>query len=788
MSTMVIRSTSENVTQDPAWLIREEGFDPAREHDIESLLTTGNGYLGTRGSVSEISAVSRPATFIAGVFDPPSGGEGIPDLVVGPDWLSVRIYIEGDSLEMTNGECLEHVRTLDMRQGSLHREWRQVDRSGRITRISAIRFASFEDRHTMAIRLTITPENYSGRIRVEAAIDGRVTNSGGAAHLTPVQSRAIHPHGALYATCTNKSGITIAVAQIADFCCDASSRSFEEACTLLEEPHQVGECWDIDAVIGREYTLTKHVSIFTSRDSNDPVDAAIENVQRNSKRGFTDLFRKHVAALERRWQTTDIEIVGDEKANRAVRFAIYHMLIAANPDDELVSIGARTLSGEAYKGHVFWDTETFMLPLFTYTHPETARALLRYRFHTINGARRKAAKAGYKGALYAWESAETGDETTPPFVINPEGLVVPVLSGIEQHHISADVPYAIWQYVEVTGDESLLLEGGAEIILDTSRFWASRVELGPDDLYHITTIMGPDEYHESIDDSVYNNTMSRWTLRYGLQIDEWLKQNHPDYRSSLLERLSIDDEQLHNWCEIADKIFLSYDPTTRLIEEFKGYFGLEYIDLKAYEPRTAPMDLLLGREKTQASQVVKQADVVLLFHLLPDDYTFDVKRINYDFYEQRTGHGSSLSPSIHCAVAARLREFRHAERYFKMSSEIDLQNNMGNAAGGIHAAACGGLWQAIVFGFAGLGGTREGLSLDPWIPKQWSKVRFAVIWHGSILRLELAPEPAAIELSVEQGGGAVPVKLPDSEWKRLEPGRSYRAVFKNDEWQFADEV
>src|SRR5581483_8138405 len=372
MSTMVSRSIGEIIIQDPAWLIREEGFDPAREHDIESLFTVGNGYLGTRGSVVEINAYSRPATFIAGVFDPPSASDGIPDLVVAPDWLSVRIYVEGESLEIGNGQLLEHVRTLDMRNGVLHRECRQHDRSGRITRIIADRFASFADQHALALQLRITPENYSGRIRLEAAIDGRVTNAGGAAHLTPVQSRGISPHGVVYAACTVKSGITVAMAQMADLCCDLLGRSFEQDCAFLTEPHQVGECWDIDAVIGHEYTLTKHVSVYTSRDSADPVENAVEHVKRARETGFNELFRKHSGALEQRWRIADVEIEGDEKANRAIRFSLSHMLIAANPKDEKVSIGARTLSGESYKGHVFWDTETFMLPFFTYTHPETA--------------------------------------------------------------------------------------------------------------------------------------------------------------------------------------------------------------------------------------------------------------------------------------------------------------------------------------------------------------------------------------------------------------------------------
>ena len=238
-------------------------------------------------------------------------------------------------------------------------------------------------------------------------------------------------------------------------------------------------------------------------------------LDRAKRAGWRDVLVQHEAAWAERWRLSDLGVVGDDAARQALRFAVYHLNGAANPNDERVSIGARALTGDAYLGHVFWDTETYVLPFYIATWPEAARTLLMYRYHTLPAARAKAVRMGWRGAMYAWESADTGEETTPDNVLNPRGETIRVLCGIQEQHITADIAYAVWQYWEATGDDRFMLDAGAEILLETARFWASRAVLEPDGKRHIREVIGPDEYHELIDDSAYTNVLARWNVRRG---------------------------------------------------------------------------------------------------------------------------------------------------------------------------------------------------------------------------------------------------------------------------------
>jgi kojibiose phosphorylase len=471
------------------------------------------------------------------------------------------------------------------------------------------------------------------------------------------------------------------------------------------------------------------VAVYTSRDTGEPREKASRQVERAIE-DVNGVIAEHCDAWLARWKASDLQIEGDAAAQRALRFAIYHLSSAANPGDDRVSIGARGLSGTAYKGHVFWDTDIFMLPFFILTYPEAARALVMYRYHTLSGARAKAARLGYRGALYAWESADTGEEMTPPFVVSPDGEIVRILTGEQEHHISADVAFGVWKYWEATGDERFLVDAGAEILIETARFWASRAEREDDGRYHIRGVIGPDEYHERVDDNAYTNGLAQWNLEVGEEATRLVAEHWPEQWRALSRRLGLDAEEPGRWLEVARELYTGFDKQTGLFEQFRGYFALEDIDLAAFEPRTAPMDVLLGRERIQRSKIIKQADVVMLVHLLWERLPPQVRKANFEYYEPRCGHGSSLSPAIHALVAARLGDAAVAERYFRQAAEIDLSDKMGNAAGGVHAGALGGLWQAAVFGFAGLRFTDEGPEHRSNIPAGWRSLSMRFQWRG----------------------------------------------------------
>jgi trehalose/maltose hydrolase-like predicted phosphorylase len=325
--------------------------------------------------------------------------------------------------------------------------------------------------------------------------------------------------------------------------------------------------YTFEAEIGQVWRLDRLVSVYTSREVAQPAEAALAQLDRSLPEGGAPVVvEAHRQAWAERWRAADVQVEGDPQAQRALRFAAYHLISAANPEDERVSVGARALTGKAYKGHVFWDTEIYLLPFYVYTHPTTARALLMYRYHTLSAARQKARMLGYRGALYAWESADDGHETTPTLVRMPNGEVVRILTGEQEHHISADIAYAIWHYWQATADDEFFLEAGAEILLETARFWASRGQQGPDGCYHIGRVIGPDEYHEGIDDNIYTNVMAQWNLECGAEAVRLLQLRWPQRGGELLARLQVAPEEWEQWRTVAQKMYTEIDPASGLIE------------------------------------------------------------------------------------------------------------------------------------------------------------------------------------------------------------------------------
>ena len=456
------------------------------------------------------------------------------------------------------------------------------------------------------------------------------------------------------------------------------------------------------------------------------------------------LWQAQRTAWEKTWQQCDVHIEGDDEAQLAIRFNLFQLLIAAPANDERVSIGAKTLSGYGYRGHVFWDTEIFMLPFFTCTRPELARNLLSYRYHSLPGARRKASANGWRGAQYPWESAATGDEVTPTWVphFNDPKQMVRIWTGDIEIHISADVAYAIWQYVRISDDQRFLLERGAEIILETARFWAERAEWNDTrQRYEYSDVIGPDEYHDHVDNNAYTNYLARWNLNLGLQLASWLEQEHPQEGQALLQRLALTREERQHWQKVAEALYCPLNRETRLVEQFAGYFGRRDVDLAALEPRTRSVQALLGIEGANETQVLKQPDVLMLMYLLPELFDEETRRANYAYYTPRTDHtyGSSLGPAIQAILACRMGSMEEAWQHFERAARADLHDVRGNAGDGIHGASAGGLWQAVVFGFGGLHLTEAGWAATPRLPKHWRRLRFTVQWHGQPQTFDLTP-------------------------------------------------
>jgi trehalose/maltose hydrolase-like predicted phosphorylase len=714
---------------DDSWLIEADGLEPDREQEYESWFTVANGRTGTRGSLEQVSLHSAPATYVAGVYAWPEGEPYGPEMISGPEWVRMELQVGGERVGLDRGNVLELRRVLDLRNGILFHTWRHRLPSGNGMTFRSARFASMADRAIMVLMAELE-SGQPTRLKMDVPL-----------HYTRLFERAEmrQLNGWVKVSLQGRKGGCASFA----ISTEATDESVER---IVAVDRGTGEM-----------------------DLDQALDAA-------RSRGAGKLMEEHCEAWSKRWEDSGIVVSGDFAMQRALRFAIYHLISSGDPESDLASIGARGLTGPGYRGHVFWDTEAFVLPFFIYTHPPTARALLAYRYRRLPAARRKAAEFGYRGALYPWESADTGEEVTPPHVWLNDGTRVPVLTGLQQHHISADVAWATYHYWQATGDDAFLAEMGAEILLETARFWASRVSLGPDGRYHIHGVMGPDEYHENVSDNAFTNVLARWNLQRAIEVLSRLHELDAAASMQLAARVDLQEQELLHWRAVTKGLVDGFDPRTQLYEQFAGFFDLE--GLRAVDVASRPFsgEREIGLKRLRHTQVIKQPDVIMLANMLPEAFPLDVAAANYRYYEPRASHGSSLSPAIHASVAARINNLEEALKYFRMAASVDLDDRMGNAADGVHLATMGGLWQAAVMGLGGLRAERDGLHIDPHLPYGWDRLAFPIQWRGARLEVEAEHQTLTVGLDARAR-----VAMAGRQMRWLGPGR-YQARREGNSW------
>ena len=500
------------------------------------------------------------------------------------------------------------------------------------------------------------------------------------------------------------------------------------------------------AAVGVAWRDRRRGNVFERIGAYDPEESVARSALADAQgAGFERLLREQREAWARRWQEADVVVEGDAELQRAIRFALFH-LMASVADDGEAGVGARGLSGPAYRGHVFWDSDVFVLPFLAATHPAAARAMLEYRVRRLPAARAAASRLGRSGARFAWESAADGRDVTPASVRLPNGGLVRIRTGELEEHIVGDVAWAAACYLDWTGDAEFAAGPGRELLVETARYWASRVRREGDGRAHIYGVIGPDEYHEPVDDNAFTNVLARWNLR----------------RAAALE--GVDERERSSWLAIAEALVDGYDRASGVYEQFAGFFDLEPLVIEEIAPhRPIAADVLLGAERTRGAQVIKQADVLMLHHLLPDEVARDSLGPNLDFYEPRTAHGSSLSPAVTASVLARAGRYRPALEALRIAARMDLDDLNGSTAGGLHLATMGGLWQALAFGFAGIRPCGDRLLVEPRLPTEWNALEFGLRFRGAPLRLR-----------VDRGGvtaspAAWTVRQADNRWEVLPP-------------------
>jgi len=727
----MMRNFYSQYIDDDLWLIQELEWARSLQNIRESQFALGNGYFGTRGILEEIPYDAMPGTYVAGVYDKMLSQ--VAELVNLPNAFNFRFTAKGEKLDILAMNVLKHKRVLNLKKGLLCRHTLYQNSKKSRFDYKSLRFVSMDNKNIGVMRISITSLDGPCEIDINTGIDVSISNAG---VLTEGRKRHFKVK-------------ELGQAQNAGYL----------AVETLEKKHTIiywaGFYYETDGkkVFARDNILSlklrkNQIVTFTKifYIKRFACDNNLSQYKKQTFKAFSRVFhakfetliKNHIRAWEKLWKKADIIIEGTANLQQNLRFNIYHMLICANTDNGFSSIGVRTLSGEGYRGHIFWDTEIFLMPFYLFNFPEVAKNMLLYRYKRLNEARWLAKKEGFKGAKFPWESADTGEEETPEWAKDIDGSIIKILTHKLEHHITSDISYALYKYYVATDDEKFMHDFGYQIMFETARFWASRSVFNKKTKkYEINHVIGPDEFHLDVDNNAYTNIMAKWNLIMAHRLFYKIKRDSPSLCFDLQRKLGLKDKEAKDWKKIAPILSENIN-RNRIIEQFDGYFRLKKASVAETDENGIP--IISPKLKTQhlnKTQFVKQADTLMLIYLLSDVYSLNTKKANYNFYIERTLHKSSLSPSIHSIIACICSDLQRAYSLFNVSLRMDISNLYGNSKEGIHGASLGGTWQAVIFGFAGVSIAKEKLCINPRMPRSWKKMTFSLFWKGDILQLEL---------------------------------------------------
>lgn len=734
------------------WKIIEKNFSSEHNHHSETIFSLGNGYIGLRGTYEEgyqpNQLKTTPGSYINGIYESeqiiygepvfgmPKTGQTMINLA---DWKIICLKIQDEIFSMLEGKLEFYERTLDLKEGKLIRKIIWESPKGRRVAITIIRLISLSEVHKAVIRYQVEPLNFSGKLSFSSEINGKVRNYH---HLCDqalmVRETDVSSDMGYLLHETKNSKIAIAIAIQHRFVSSDSEFLFQSKGLKNESSISILHEWAAKA--GEKYQLDKYISFYTSNDwpKEKLKSHTLNEVRDACDKGFEYLLREQKKFLTDYWQEVDIKIVGDLALQQGVRFNAFQLLQSCGRDGK-TGIGAKGLTGEFYEGHYFWDTEIYINPFFLYSKPELVKNLLLFRYNTLDCARERAKLLGYDGALYPWRTIN-GYEASAFF----EGSTA-------QYHINAAIVYAIYKYVEATDDHDFLIKFAAEIIFETSRLWASLGGFIPlkNNKFCLNEVCGPDEYKSGVNNNCYTNYMARFNLEQGVKVAKMMGKDYPMEFKQLKGKIKLTQKEIENWQLCASEMFLPFNEELKVHPQDDSFLYKEDLVIDDLPEHQLPLLKHWHPLNIWRYQVCKQADVVLLQFLLGDLFDDQIKKANYDYYEPRTTHDSSLSSAIFSIIASEIGYKEAAYNYFMQTARLDLDDYNSNTYEGIHSACMGGSWLCVTHGFAGMRVYQGILHFNPYLPQGWESYQFNIRIVGQ--KLIISVDSVGVNYYLQEG-------------------------------------
>ncbi|HHZ19755.1 MAG TPA: glycoside hydrolase family 65 protein [Firmicutes bacterium] len=727
------------------WKVIEEGFDPKTNRFSESIFSLGNEHMGLRGFFEETySGDSLQGIYVAGVYYPDKTRVGwwkigypefFAKVINSTNWIGINIEVNGVNLDLAKCRVKDFRRELDMKQGKLTRSFIYIDEDGKETSFIFTRFLSMAENNIACISVQVTPLNYDGKLVFTPYLDGDVKNEDAnyGEKFWDEVGRRINGDEAVLTMRTKKTGFVQTTATTVKVLADGLP--VNGAKEQIEREKYVGYRIEVPVKKGSVVTLQKFVAVCTSRDvAEEELDkVTLAKLNAAVARGYDGLFADHVAEWDKKWAESDVVIEGDVKAQQGIRYNIFQLNQTYTGKDPRLNIGPKGFTGEKYGGSTYWDTEAFCFPFYLYTNEEVARNLLYYRYLHLERAKENAAKLGFKGALYPMVTMD-GQECHNEWEIT-----------FEEIHRNAAIAYAIYNYTNYTGKKDYLYTYGIEVLVEISRFWADRVNYHPKkDVYMILGVTGPNEYENNVNNNWYTNTMASWCLEYTMEVLAEMAKNDPGRYEEVLAKLNLNPVETEKWADIVKKMYYPCVEELGIFEQNDGYMDKEQMLVKDLPPEVLPLNKHWSWDRILRSCFIKQADTIQGLYFLPERFDLETMRRNFDFYEPRTVHESSLSPSIYSIVASWIGYKDKAVELYLRTARLDLDNYNDDTDDGIHLTSMAGTWSSIVQGFAGVMVRRGTLTFKPYLPDQWQGYSFKFTFRGR--RLEVVVSKGKVEI------------------------------------------